>query len=320
MASRGARGNSRVDNRCVVVVGMHRSGTSATAGLLVRLGLTGPREDDLIPATRSNECGHWESWEVMRCNARLLQAIGGIALAPPAVTVSWESAPNYARTRDEALRWFATAHTGAPMMMKDPRFCSTLPFWRDVLPVPIAAVFVLRNPLNVARSLQARDSVPVTCGLAAWDRSMRSAVQVLEDCPPSFSTTTTWLPIPRRRRKKSSGFSKNVGVDVAPDVAEASGPHLDASLKHQKSEDDEFQDLARVQAQIFEALRERRGYHEAWRQPPAFPPEPLWVEDALALRIEWRLRDNELKLLRRSRVNRIRVKLARLTGRSARVQ
>jgi hypothetical protein len=315
MASRGAQGNSRVDNRCVVVIGMHRSGTSATAGLLVRLGLTGPRGDDLIPATRSNEAGHWESSQVVGCNARLLQAMGGIALAPPAVTVSWESAPNYARTRDEALRWFATTDTGAPMMVKDPRFCSTLPFWRDVLPVPMAAVFVLRNPLNVARSLQARDGVPVTLGLAAWDRSMRSAVQVLEDLPTLVLDYDDMVADSAKTTKEIVRFLEEVGVDVAPDVAEGSGQHLDASLKHQKSEDDEFQDLARVQTQIFEALRERRGYHDAWRQPPAFPPPPLWVEDALVLRREWRRRAIELKRLRRSRVNRISVKLARLTGR-----
>ncbi len=205
------------------------------------------------------------------------------------------------------------------MMMKDPRFCSTLPFWRDVLPVPMAAVFVLRNPLNVARSLQARDGVPVTCGLAAWDRSMRSAVQVLEDLPTLVLDYDDMVADSAKTTKEIVRFLEEVGVDVAPDVAEASGQHLDASLKHQKSEDDEFQDLARVQAQIFEALRERRGYHDAWRQPPVFPPPPLWVEDAIALRTEWRHRADELKLLRRSRVNRISVKLARLTGRPARV-
>ena len=57
---------------CVAVIGMHRSGTSATAGLLISLGLSGPAADDLVPGSSSNERGHWESREVIRCNTETL--------------------------------------------------------------------------------------------------------------------------------------------------------------------------------------------------------------------------------------------------------
>ena len=313
MTSEGASGATRVEDRLVAVVGMHRGGTSATAGLLVRSGLSGPRDDDLIPATRSNQAGHWESLQVVSCNARLLRALGGTAFGPPAVTLNWENVRNYAEVRDDALRWFADAHVGGPMMVKDPRLCMTLPFWREVVPVPIAVVFVLRSPLSVARSLQARDGVPMMLGLAAWDRSMRSAALVLEGLPTLLVDYDDMMVDPDVTTKEVIRFLEQVGVDVAPGLKEAAARHLDSALHHQKSEDDEYLDLALVQRRMFEALLDRKGFHAAWESPPAFPTAPLWVEDALRMRRQHKRTVRELKALRRSPSDRARVKLAHLT-------
>ena len=70
----------------------------------------------------------------------------------------------------------AAAYPGsAPPVWKDPRACLLLPFWREVLPGPLTAVFVWRDPLAVARSLHARDGMPVGYGLALWEWYIRSA-------------------------------------------------------------------------------------------------------------------------------------------------
>ena len=53
----------------IVVVGMHRSGTSATVDIRFGLGLAGPGRDDLVAGDSSNERGHWESHEVQLCNS-----------------------------------------------------------------------------------------------------------------------------------------------------------------------------------------------------------------------------------------------------------
>ena len=69
------------------------------------------------------------------------------------------------------------------MVWKDPRNCITLPFWRTVIDPPLAAVFVCRDPQEVARSLVARDGVTLTYGLALWDRYVRSASTNLAGLP-----------------------------------------------------------------------------------------------------------------------------------------
>ena len=55
----------------LLVLGMHRSGTSATAGLLVRLGVEAPMM--LMPADASNPEGYWESRRLWEVHERLLR-------------------------------------------------------------------------------------------------------------------------------------------------------------------------------------------------------------------------------------------------------
>src|SRR5262249_10241509 len=57
---------------CLVVLGAHRSGTSALAGTLGLLGATVPA--DLLGRARSNAKGHFESTGVLALNKDLLAA------------------------------------------------------------------------------------------------------------------------------------------------------------------------------------------------------------------------------------------------------
>ena len=50
----------------VLVLGMHRSGTSSLAGTLVKLGGTAPL--NLVPADPDNTRGFWKSWVLMALN------------------------------------------------------------------------------------------------------------------------------------------------------------------------------------------------------------------------------------------------------------
>ena len=63
-----------------------------------------------------------------------------------------------------------------PVVWKDPRTCLLLPYWLAHLPQPVAAVFIWRSPLSVARSLQARDRTHLADGVALWERYNRSAL------------------------------------------------------------------------------------------------------------------------------------------------
>jgi len=58
----------------IIVLGMHRSGTSAVAGTLTKLGGRSPK--NLMPATKGNARGYFESVPLMQFHEQLLQSAG----------------------------------------------------------------------------------------------------------------------------------------------------------------------------------------------------------------------------------------------------
>jgi len=307
-----------VDNRhlepCLAVVGMHRSGTSATAGLLIGLGLAGPRQDDLVPGDSSNERGHWESHEVQLCNARLLAAQGATTYAPPPLTTSWSDVANYETVKSQAEAWFAATYTGRPIVMKDPRLCLTMPFWRAALPAPIAAVLVLRDPMHVARSLEARDGIPILLGLALWDRYIRSASEGLSGLPTLVVEYDSMIEDRANATSAVTLFLEQLGVRLQPGTSDDAALRLDPGLRHQSEGNYEYNDLDSAQRAVLEILTELRGPHTSW-QPPALPAPPVWVEDVLGLRRDYASVARELHWVRASRTYKMASSLWRMTGR-----
>jgi Flp pilus assembly protein TadD len=142
----------------IVVLGMHRSGTSCVAGMIAAGGVASAGA-----AVRNwdNARGHHEMLDVVRLNEAVLAHSGGHWLAAPA-TVRWTD--DHAAARDRLLR---ARVDGRAALVKDPRTLLVLPFWRAST-VPYRVVGVVRHPLAVARSLAAWREMPLADGVALW--------------------------------------------------------------------------------------------------------------------------------------------------------
>jgi tetratricopeptide (TPR) repeat protein len=142
----------------IVILGMHRSGTSCVAGMLAAGGVasagTAIRNWD-------NARGHHEMLAAIRLDEAVLAHSGGHWLAAPA-EVRWTAA--HAAERDRLL---ATPIDGRPPLLKDPRMLLVLPLWRAAS-VPFRALGVIRHPLAVARSLEAWRGLLLGDGIALW--------------------------------------------------------------------------------------------------------------------------------------------------------
>ncbi|RLS76185.1 MAG: glycosyltransferase [Planctomycetota bacterium] len=151
-----------MSRHAILVLGMHRSGTSALTGMLGAMGAALP--GDPMPATADNPTGYWESRGIARLNNRLLESAGTRWNDDAAIPAKWFADPARERDRDEARRLLDDAFAAETLFaLKDPRLCRLLPFWRQVLSaagIDHSAVLVLRDPLEVARSLAARKDVP----------------------------------------------------------------------------------------------------------------------------------------------------------------
>lgn len=142
--------------RGVFVVGMHSGGTSAITGALMGLGLGGP----IDPPEPSDQHPHGicESPRIWRFNQQLLGLVGTSSeVGTPGVAelkVGWQDDPGIAERYSEAATLLQDAFPKEPWVVKDPRLCVLLPFWRRVVDDAAAAVLVVRNPIDTVRSYE----------------------------------------------------------------------------------------------------------------------------------------------------------------------
>ena len=190
----------------LVVLGMHRSGTSALTGALGALGFNTPHPGDRMDWPESNS-EHWESVSLTTYNDHLLTKLGGSWEAPPDLPLKWEGDGALSELGSPLPILDAAYPEPGPRVWKDPRLCLLLPFWKTFLPSPIAAVLVWRSPLAVARSLQKRDGMHLADGVALWERYNRAALgnldglntfvcsyeAVVRDPTTAMNTIADWL-------------------------------------------------------------------------------------------------------------------------------
>lgn len=166
----------------LMVLGMHRSGTSVLARLLNMLGLHFGPEGVGTGANAENPKGFWERRDVRALNDFVLHSAGcewdRIASFDPLALD--EEVRHEFLTRATRIVLELDAHR--PWFLKEPRFCLLLPLWREVLELPVV-VHVLREPLEVARSLEARNGMSTDVSLALWRRYVLAAERASAGLP-----------------------------------------------------------------------------------------------------------------------------------------
>lgn len=153
----------------IVVLGMHRAGTSSVGGLLALFGAW-PGPEPLLLRGDDNPKGHFEHGEIHMACLRRLAAAGGDWKAPS------DHAPVAAvdAFRREVAAVLETLEPQRPWFIKEPRLCLLV---RELLPLLTQPVFVhvTRDPRAVADSLARRDGMRGDDALALWERYTRDA-------------------------------------------------------------------------------------------------------------------------------------------------
>jgi O-antigen biosynthesis protein len=145
-------------SRGVLVLGMHRAGTSLVTCGIKALGIY--MGDDFVDPQFDNPRGYWEDRNVVDLNQRVLSAFGLKWERPDLLTDAQWQEPEIEAMRLEAIEHIRANFSSHPLWgFKDPRTIRLLPFWWSVLErlgVQDSYVVVIRNPLSVAESLIAR--------------------------------------------------------------------------------------------------------------------------------------------------------------------
>jgi hypothetical protein len=176
----------------LIVLGMHRSGTSAVTRVLGLLGAALPKQPML---SLKNE-DHWEPERLVRLHEAMLEEAGSRwddwrAFDP----ASLGKRLDHYKSRIKTI--LADEYADAQLMViKDPRMCRFVPLYKDVLAeLDITPRFVLlqRNPLAVTASLRRRNRM--TRGFAGllWLRHVLDASESTRGHPRCFVSYETFL-------------------------------------------------------------------------------------------------------------------------------
>jgi ubiquinone/menaquinone biosynthesis C-methylase UbiE len=158
----------------VVVLGMHRSGTSLLANLLTVLGVD--LGQNLLSADCNNEAGYWEQKQIYRIHDDLLETLGRRWIGPAGTVPfppQWWKQPEIKPFRDrlETIVESEISRTGNIWGFKDPRTSRLLPLWKGIfskLDLEPLYLLALRQPSAVVQSIVRRDKISAARAELLW--------------------------------------------------------------------------------------------------------------------------------------------------------
>lgn len=163
---------------CILVLGMHRSGTSALTRVISLLGAALPK-NLMSPLPNDNETGFWEPRDLWTLHNQMLAEAGSrwddwrkldLSALPPARLRHYKA---------DIGRLIAEEYGGARLIvLKEPRICRFVALYTGLLAelgYKCHCVLVLRNPLGVIASLARRDGMTEGFAALVWLRHVLDA-------------------------------------------------------------------------------------------------------------------------------------------------
>ena len=239
----------------IVVLGMHRSGTSVVARLLNLMGAYFGAENTSTGASEENEKGFWERMDVRSLNDSILHnancdwdriADFNTESIPPVFLDAYQRS---------AMEIILNLDAHRPWFIKEPRLCVLFPVWRHVLEMPFC-VHVIRNPVEVAQSLKVRNGIPIKAGLALWEVYNKRAIAASSTLPRHFLSYADLLASPqdvaeglRNALASHCGYAFRVPTRMELEA------FVDQKLYRQRSDEDSIRTVAKSQATLFELMK-----------------------------------------------------------------
>jgi GT2 family glycosyltransferase len=320
---------SSPDLRCaILIVGMHRSGTSALTRVINLHGV--PLGRQLLEAAFDNETGFWENQAVVHLHERILDHLGSSWDDPLELPSGWLEEIEGAGFLEELVRLIREEFGDASLWaVKDPRLCRFLPLWLKALAslrIEPRLVFAVRHPAEVVGSLVRRNGMSPAAASMLWLRHLAEPLRASHGSPRCMTDYAGLLadwrgcmdslaqclaiewPVP------SGTIAKEVSADLRPDLkhqhAAAAGELLPPSWRD---------DILGIHERCLEAMRNGQDWSALERSVESFIERfafaaPLLAQLQVKSRSAWL--ENELALTRQDR-DVYRAEAERLFGESS---
>ncbi len=244
----------------VFILGMHRSGTSAVANLLSKLGVD--LGGNLLPGDPMvNKHGFWENIELIDIHNELMATFDSSWFDFRGLPTDWLSSKKTEQYRSRIVKALEKDFTNHDLMaVKDPRLCRLLPLWLDIVRQAGGLsrfLLVMRNPLEVAGSLKKRDNFDIGTSALLWLVYTLESEFYSRDAP---RTIVRFDRILDDWRESVSRISIDLRIEwpvKEKEIEDIIAKEIDSGLRHHNIKingDDKVNRLARTALDVYERM------------------------------------------------------------------
>jgi hypothetical protein len=281
-------------NKTICVLGMARSGTSLTSMILNRLGVYFGSEQHLDAPYRFNPKGSWEHLLIREINEQIFARFGGAWDKPPKLPRGWQAIRELDDLRARAAAVLQKDFGDAPLWgYKCILTCMTLPFWQQIIS-DMRYVVCVRNPLDVARSLERRNGFPLEKGLLLWLLYTKAAIEHTRGQAVHFILTDQWINDGEGTLLRLAAFVGDDGQDRQTEIRQVLRRTIEKSLFDATSwaavasvqdvyqglsevSDPDFNGIAHALDNALENVRPQAEQKERWHRNKV---GKRWLEDS----------------------------------------
>ena len=256
----------------ILILGMHRSGTSLLTRLISMAGLPIGPKDELVPSGDDNPSGFWENYRLTDFNNKILEQLGGTWFNPPYIQDDdWQGEKiNYLQA--EAKNLLDVIFKDQQWIWKDPRNCITLPFWLSLLPSAPVIIYIYRNPLSIWRSLNKRNGFTKRIAVSLWEIYTRAALKNCRSLPAFFVNYDDFIMDPALIITRIVAFLKGHGFeDIESPSDEMINGFISNDLRHWDYVDEDFykdKEIPERAKILFQTMRSLPEVSDRFEPPP----------------------------------------------------
>jgi len=188
--------------KTVIVLGMHRSGTSIVAGILKILGVNMGKE--LMEPNWANPLGYFENKKFVRLNDEILAAAGGSWKNPP----SQEKILKLRNKFSQRIISLINQEKSQIWGWKDPRTTLTIEMYLPYLENPYF-IICRRKTKDIAQSLKRRDKIKIRSALnldRIYQEKIKSFLEKHPDLPKIVLSFEEIIKNPIKEAEKIANF------------------------------------------------------------------------------------------------------------------